>query len=77
MNLEDYDGQGKSRYQESRDSSQMLGTILLLLLVTIVAVAGVILYKHHSGTCNHGESSVTATKVNGKWVVSKPHRTGC
>lgn len=25
----------------------------------------------------HGESSVTATKVNGKWIVSKPTRTGC
>lgn len=25
----------------------------------------------------HGESSITATKSNGKWVVTKPHRTGC
>lgn len=27
--------------------------------------------------CTHGESSITATKVNGKWVESKPVRTGC
>lgn len=27
--------------------------------------------------CTHGESSITATKINGVFVQSKPTRTGC
>jgi hypothetical protein len=41
-------------------------------------------YGHHDGYneakhkfCQHGESSIHAIKINGKYKVSIPERTGC
>lgn len=58
--------------------------ILVIVILAFFFNVALFLIGYHEGYndakhkfCTHGESSITATKINGQWVQSKPVRTGC
>lgn len=71
------------------DYAWQIKVAFILALATSLSVCGVILaYADHQDINElqkrieclehpHAESSISATKINGKWIVSTPHRTGC
>ena len=56
------------------------GTYVMLagaIVLTLALGIGRVVTRHHDEPCSWGASSITATVVNGKTVVSKPYVTGC